>query len=43
MPNIEYVIQSWDTAYTVSSTSDYSACTTWGVFQGEGGFNVIAL
>ena len=43
MPNIEYVIQSWDTAYTASSTSDYSACTTWGVFNGQGGFNVFLL
>lgn len=31
-PKCEYVIQSWDTAYTAKETSDYSACTTWGVF-----------
>ena len=43
LPNIEYKIQSWDTAYTVSETSDYSACTTWGVFNGEGGYNLILL
>ena len=31
-PKCDYVIQSWDTAYTAKQTSDYSACTTWGVF-----------
>lgn len=32
-PECEYVIQSWDTAYTAKTRSDYSACTTWGVFK----------
>ena len=31
-PKCEFVIQSWDTAFTKSERSDYSACTTWGVF-----------
>lgn len=31
-PHCEYVIQSWDTAFETKQTSDYSACTTWGVF-----------
>jgi predicted phage terminase large subunit-like protein len=31
-PRCEYVIQSWDTAFTKNERSDYSACTTWGVF-----------
>jgi len=31
-PNCEFVIQSWDTAFTKNERSDYSACTTWGVF-----------
>jgi phage terminase large subunit-like protein len=31
-PDIEYVIQSWDTALTAKEMSSYSACTTWGVF-----------
>jgi predicted phage terminase large subunit-like protein len=26
------LIQSWDTAFTKNERSDYSACTTWGVF-----------
>ena len=31
-PQCEFVIQSWDTAFTKNERSDYSACTTWGVF-----------
>lgn len=31
-PRCEYVIQSWDTAFTKNERSDYSAVTTWGVF-----------
>jgi predicted phage terminase large subunit-like protein len=31
-PSCEFLIQSWDTAFTKSERSDYSACTTWGVF-----------
>ena len=34
-PPCEYVIQSWDTAHETKSTSDYSACTTWGVWYNE--------
>jgi len=32
-PRCEFIIQSWDTAFTKSERSDYSACTTWGVFH----------
>ena len=31
-PPCQFIIQSWDTAFTKSERSDYSACTTWGVF-----------
>jgi predicted phage terminase large subunit-like protein len=31
-PRCEYIIQSWDTAFTKNTRSDFSACTTWGVF-----------
>jgi predicted phage terminase large subunit-like protein len=31
-PRCEYIIQSWDTAHTKSTRSDYSACVTWGIF-----------
>ena len=34
-PRCDYVIQSWDTAFETKNTSDYSACTTWGVFYNE--------
>lgn len=34
-PKCDYVIQSWDTAFEVKNNSDYSACTTWGVFYNE--------
>lgn len=32
-PACEYIIQSWDTAFEKNNRADYSACTTWGVFQ----------
>ena len=31
-PPCEFLIQSWDTAFLKTERSDYSACTTWGVF-----------
>jgi len=34
-PTCDYVIQSWDTAFETKNNSDYSACTTWGVFYNE--------
>jgi predicted phage terminase large subunit-like protein len=34
-PRCEYIIQSWDTAHETKTTSDYSACTTWGVWYNE--------
>jgi predicted phage terminase large subunit-like protein len=32
-PPCEFIIQAWDTAYTKGQRNDYSACTTWGVFD----------
>lgn len=32
-PPCEFLIQSWDTAFTKGERNDYSACTTWGVFH----------
>jgi len=32
VPNLQYVIQSYDTAFSKKETADYSAITTWGVF-----------
>jgi predicted phage terminase large subunit-like protein len=38
IPPLEYVIQSYDTAFSARQTADYSAITTWGVFRmDEGG------
>jgi predicted phage terminase large subunit-like protein len=34
-PQCEFIIQSWDTAHETKTTSDYSACTTWGVWYNE--------
>ena len=34
-PEVEFIIQSWDTAFEKSQRADYSACTTWGVFFRE--------
>ncbi len=35
IPELQYVIQSYDTAYSKKETADYSAITTWGVFYPE--------
>ena len=46
VPQLEYVIQSLDTAFSKKQTADYSAITTWGVFypnEGGGGPNLILL
>ncbi len=32
-PECEYIIQSWDTAFSRKESADYSACTTWGIFD----------
>ena len=47
-PPCEAIIQSWDTAFLKTQRADYSACTTWGVFnhpndQGETVPNLILL
>jgi hypothetical protein len=43
-PDIVFVVQSWDTAFSEAKTSAYSACTTWGVFYDHNDIeNVILL
>jgi predicted phage terminase large subunit-like protein len=45
-PRCEFIIQSWDTAFTKNERSDYSACTTWGVFylnENQEDANIILL
>jgi len=34
-PACEYILQTWDTAFEKNQRADYSACTTWGVFNNE--------
>ena len=43
LPNIEYVIQSYDTAFSTKDKSSYSARTTWGVFREDGQVNAIVI
>jgi phage terminase large subunit-like protein len=42
---LQYIIQSYDTAFSSKTTADYSAITTWGVFHNEmtGKQNVILM
>ena len=35
LPDLMHVIQSYDTAFSKRETADFSAITTWGVFQPE--------
>jgi predicted phage terminase large subunit-like protein len=44
-PAVDYIIQSYDTAYSKKETADYSAITTWGVFypDADSGPNIILL
>jgi hypothetical protein len=35
IPSVKYIIQSYDTAFSKKETADYSAITTWGVFENE--------
>ena len=37
VPKLEYIIQSYDTAFSKKETADYSAITTWGVFYPDEG------
>jgi predicted phage terminase large subunit-like protein len=45
LPNLHHVIQSYDTAFSKKETADYSAITTWGIFQPreDGPFAIILL
>lgn len=33
LPDCDYIVQVWDTAYETKEEADYSAMTTWGVFR----------
>jgi predicted phage terminase large subunit-like protein len=45
MPNLHHIIQSYDTAFSKKETADYSAITTWGIFQPkeDGPFAIMLL
>jgi len=32
-PNLEFIIQAWDTAFSAKESANRSACVTWGVFR----------
>lgn len=43
-PQVDFIVQGWDTAMTTKERSDYSVCQTWGVWKNEDGVdNVILL
>jgi len=48
-PWCDFILQAWDTAFEKTNRSDYSACTTWGVFYmadphtGKNEANIIML
>src|SRR6056297_370635 len=35
LPPVKYIIQAYDTAFSKKETADYSAITTWGIFDDE--------
>ena len=45
LPPVEYIIQSYDTAYSKKETADYSVITTWGVFfpNEDSGPNILLM
>jgi predicted phage terminase large subunit-like protein len=34
-PEVQFIISAWDTAHEAKTRADYSACTTWGVWETE--------
>ena len=45
IPEVHYIIQSYDTAFSKKESADFSAITTWGVFRSEetGADNIILM
>ena len=45
VPEVDYIIQSYDTAFSKRESADYSAITTWGIFRSDetGADNIILM
>lgn len=43
LPALEYVVQSYDTAFTEKTTNDPTACTVWGVFSIANVYNALLI
>lgn len=43
LPDFEYIVQSYDTAFTDKTSNDPTACTVWGVFKWKGKKSVMLL
>jgi len=43
LPEFDYILQSWDTAYSEKDDNSFSARTTWGVFEHKGHLNCMIL
>lgn len=43
LPDLFYIVQSYDTAYTEKTTGDPTGCEVWGVFEHEKKRNVLLL
>jgi len=42
-PNVDFIVQGWDTALTAKERSDWSVCHTWGVWTHEDGETHVIL
>lgn len=42
-PRCDFILQSWDTAFSTNAKSSYSACTTWGVFKDKHAVSQVIL
>jgi predicted phage terminase large subunit-like protein len=43
LPPMEYILQSYDTAFTANTHNDPTACSVWGLFFWEGCYNVMLI
>ena len=43
LPQLEFIVQSYDTAFTEKTSGDPSACTVWGIFTQKGVRNAMLL